>query len=103
MNWTAILIVAVIGFLIAGSSAALLSIRSPRWSSRKRIVMAALVAPVLILVGVVVGIASVPADGHDMGDIARAALVSIGVQGALIAFVTGLIASSLTERALRKS
>jgi membrane associated rhomboid family serine protease len=103
MNWIAILLVAAMGFLIAGSATVLLSIRSPNWSSRKRVLMAAMVAPVLILVGVLVGITMVSADANDMSDLARAALISIGVRGAVIAFAIGLAASWLTERALKSS
>ena len=103
MNWLAIIVVAVIGFVIAGAAAALLSGRRPGWSPRKRVTVAALIAPVLILLGTGIGIAMTAASGGEMSDLASYALVNIGLTGAMIAFVSGLIASFLADRALRSS
>jgi hypothetical protein len=104
MNWIGVILVIVFGFVIAGAATALLSGRKPEWRARKRLVVASLIAPVLILLGTGIGIAMVWAqDANEMRDLAAAAMIVIGVQGALIAFVSGLTASFLADRALRSS
>lgn len=104
MNWIGVVTCMALGFVIAGAAAILLSGRKPQWRARKRLLMASLIAPVLILIGVAIGIAAVWAQGaNDMRDLAVAAMIAIGVQGALIAFIAGLIASYLADCALRSS
>lgn len=104
MNWIAIIVVVLIGFVIGGAATALLSGRKPEWTARKRLVVASLIAPMLVLLGTALGVAMVLAQGgNDMRDLAVAAMIGIGVQGALIAFLAGLLASFLADRALRSS
>lgn len=103
VRWWVILSVLVIGALVAAAASALLSSRRPGWARGKRVVAAALVAPVLILLGTAVGIgmtlSSGPADQWD--DLATAVLLQIGLIGAGLTFVAGLAGALTVDRALR--
>lgn len=103
MSWLAIILLVAIGFIIGGASTALLAGRCPDWRPRRRLVLAALVAPVLILLGTLVGVfmSARPSDGAYFDRLIVGALVNMGLQAAMIAFVSGLLAAYLADRALR--
>lgn len=105
MNWLAFVLVAVFGFIIAAAIDGMLVRRRDRWSQPRRVVTAALVAPVLILLasgaGIMLAASQAAQPGGDMADLAAAALLTIGLAGAVTSFAAGVAGAILTDRALQ--
>lgn len=95
MSLVAIILVAVIGLLVGGAASGLLANRRGDWPPLRRTLVAALVAPVLMLVAVGAGIlvTGVRQGGAGMEDLAGAAMLTIGLTGAAVAFAAGLAAA----------
>ena len=104
LRWWVWLAAAGFGVLLAFAATNLIGIRRPRWTSSRRSLSAALVAPALIMAGTLVGalLVSFSAEEGDWSDLAMAALLQIGVLLALVTFVAGLATAALMERS-RKS
>jgi hypothetical protein len=104
LRWWVLAAVLLFGALVAAAAMGLLSARRPGWSSTKRIVWAALVAPMLILLGVSAGILlTVVGDGGDgWDDLARGALLNIGAWGAMATFLAGLLGAGLLRRVVEE-
>ena len=105
LRWWVLAAVLLFGALVATAAMGLLSARRPGWSSARRVIWAALVAPMLILLGVSAGILFTIVDddgGDSWGDLARAALLNIGAWGALATFLAGLVVAGLVRRVVEE-
>lgn len=103
LRWWVVLVLALAAGLVALSSDFLLERRHPDWSRGRRILLASLVTPALILLGTGLGLAAVlvsaSSDPGGFADLAAAALFRLGATGAVIAWLAGLAGAWLAERA----
>ena len=104
LRWWVLPAMLVFGALIAAAAVGLISARRPQWSRRRRVIGAALAAPLLILVGTMTGIllTAFDAAADGWGDLARAAMLQIGVWGAALTFLGGVLAASVIARVVEE-
>lgn len=101
LHWWVWLAVALFGAATGFAGGNLLALRRPGWTAGKRILAAALIAPLLILLGAVAGIllVSLSAQPGDWSDLAVAAMLQLGATLALAAGLAGLGGAALAGRA----
>jgi hypothetical protein len=104
VHWWVWVAVLAFGALLGLLSATLLSGRKPGWTPRARITTAALLAPVIIATGTIVGalLAAAGIDADHWGYLAAASLLQIGMVAVPLAFLGGLAAAWFADRALRE-
>ena len=106
MNWFLVLMAFSLAVFMGAATASLLARVRPKWSERRRLLLSALVLPVLTLVAFLAVMVAVilrdPAANRDMQDLALAAVATLGGLFALMAFVGGLIGAWLRQRGMRR-
>ena len=97
--WAAVL---VFGGVLGLLAATLMSGRKPAWKPHSRIVTAALLPPLVVAAGAIIGAvwAAAGSDADHWGYLAAAALLHIGMFAVPLAFLGGLLAASITDRLL---
>ena len=101
MNWLVMLIAFSLAVAMGAWLASLLARSRPRWSDRRRLVVAASILPGFALLATLVGIGWViaigPGTGENMRDLAIAVTAGVGGFFAILAFVGGFIGASLAQ------
>jgi MFS family permease len=102
MNWTFVLIGFALSVFMGSALLSLLITIRPRWSARRRRLIAASILPAITAVATALGILFVATADHGesehMEDLAIAALFTIGAGFTLVAWIGGLVGATLTGR-----
>ena len=106
MNWPFLIFAFCVAVLTGAIAATTLARLRPQWSERRRLMTSALILPMFTLFATLAGIAAIlatgPGEGENMQDLALAAVASIGVLFASVAFLGGVIGAGLRQRGMRK-
>lgn len=106
MNTTFILIAFSLAVLMGASFAALLAQIRRGWTTRKRLLVAASVLPLITIAAVALGTAFILAEADtandDMRDLAVAAILRLGGFFAILAFAGSLAGAALAQRGWRR-
>jgi MFS family permease len=100
MNWTFLLVGFALAVFMGSALVSLLVTVRPDWSSRRRRLTAASVLPAITAIGTLLITLLVVerADNENMRDLALAAVLTVGGEFTLLAWVGGLIGATLTSR-----
>jgi hypothetical protein len=102
MNWTMILIGFSLAVLMGAGLASLFAQLKPSWSTRRRGLVAASVLPGVTLVTTFLGLLWIwnldNPGGGNVRDLAAAAIATVGLGFALLAFFGGLVGALLAQR-----
>jgi hypothetical protein len=105
MNWSMLFIAFALAVIMGMAFAALLAQMRPQWSARRRMVVAALWLPAVVLILTAIGFAVIllsgPGTGENMKDLALAATAAMGGFFALLGFLGGLVGAALAQRRRR--
>lgn len=100
-SWSGILAVILFGAVLAALSVIYLSGRKPHWRPGRRTIVAALFAPLLMIL--TAGIALIfSLNGGVNDDLVIASVATLTLIGGALALLAGLAAAALADRALRK-
>jgi hypothetical protein len=106
MNWSMLFIAFALAVIMGLAFSALLLQLRPKWSARKRMLVAASWLPAVVILTTLVGLAVVRTSGsgvHEgMRDLAFKTMATLGVAFALLGFVGGLIGAALANRRRRQ-
>jgi hypothetical protein len=102
MDWTMILIGFSLAVLMGAGLSSLLAQMKPEWSPRRRGFVAALVLPGVTIITTLLGLLWIwsleDPGGGNMHDLAAAALATLGLGFAVVAFVGGLVGAGVAQR-----
>lgn len=106
MNWPLLIFAFCVAVLTGAIAATTLARMRPQWSDRRRLLVSALLLPAFTLFATLAGLAAIlatgPGRGENMQDLALAAVASVGVMFASVAFLGGVIGAGLRQRGMRK-
>lgn len=106
MNWFLVLMGFSLAVFMGAATASLLARVRSHWSERRRLLLSALVLPVLTLMAFLAVMIAVvvrdPGDSRNMLDLALAAVATLGGLFAMLAFAGGLVGAWLRQRGMRR-